>query len=242
MKNQYNTHLSGKWLTLTLEALQLSIERHEAILRDAQSTETDLAHIDYGNDAQLLKSLRDEWRQLQSGKKEIPESNETTYHLVNLENQLSLHTASQPIEKGSEILFSFTAESYTRAMEIRNHFMGFAPYVPFSTSIVASRTLTLFDAKQKRITDVDVFVYQPMKVQEYEWHCEYYINIEYKKKNGSPLRTVSIGRHKVIGFDMVQAVQSAFLIIDSIIIGYNSENENKIFWLEYGMESGFTKL
>jgi hypothetical protein len=242
LKNQPNIHLSGKFLVRALEAIEREIAHHQDILRDAQSTDADLAKIDYGNDLQLLKTLHTEWLELKSGKSAAPKTDETQYHLVQLSDQLSLQTADQPLEAGSEVLFSFTAESYTRAMEVRNHFMGFAPYVPFSTTIVASRTLTLFDAQQKRITDVEVFVYQPIKVQEHEWHCEYYINIEYKKKNGTPLRTESIGRHKVIGFDMVQAVQSAFLIIDSILIGYNSDHENKIYWMEYGKESNFTRL
>jgi hypothetical protein len=242
LKNPPNTNLSGKSLLFAIEAVEHEIARHQAILRNALSTDADLAKIDYGNDLQLMKSLHTEWLLLKSGKSVAPATDDMQYHLVRMGDQLSLQTADQPLEAGSEVLFSFTAESYTRAMEVRNHFMGFAPYVPFPTTIVASRTLTLFDAQQKRITDVEVFVYQPIKVQEHEWHCEYYINIEYKKKNGTPLRTESIGRHKVIGFDMVQAVQSAFLIIDSILIGYNSDHENKIYWMEYGKESSFTRL
>jgi hypothetical protein len=160
------------------------------------------------------------------------------YNILKEENGISLQLCDAPIPEGFEVIFTFEAADFNQAMAIRNQFLGFEPYVPFAEHLAATRQLTLFDEHKKAITEVNVLIYQPVKAGENEWHCEYHINIDYK---GKKPKTVNLGGRNVIGFDSVQALQSAFLVIDSAIQAHNDGKKEKIYWLEYGNDCGFIK-
>jgi hypothetical protein len=154
---------------------------------------------------------------------------------------ISLLEADKVDPAKAEVLFTFEATDFNSAMAIRNKFLGFEPYVPLSENIVCTRTLTLFDKNKQPLHDVHVIIYQPVKAADDDWRCEYHINIEYKNANGKLIKTENLGGRTIIGYDMVQAIQSAFLIIDSVIFAYNDGRDEKIYWLEYGMDNGFIK-
>jgi hypothetical protein len=234
-----NTNLSGKFLELAMQALENQIQAHRLILDNKSNSDEDLAAIDYGNDLECMRILQKEWSKLQTTSG--TEQSTTKYTLLQSKTDqgISLQTADASQSADYELLFAFDAKDYNSAMTIRNKFLDFEPYVPFSEHIVATRNLTLFDTDKKPITNVQVIVYQPVKAVTNEWHCEYHINIDYKSKQGKPIKTVNLGGRKIIGFDMVQAIQAAFLVIDSAITTYNNDNENQIFWLEYGNDCGF---
>jgi hypothetical protein len=236
-----NTNLSGKFLELAMQALENQIQAHRLILDNKSNSDEDLAAIDYGNDLECMRILQKEWSKLQTTSD--TEQSTTKYTLLQSKTDQSilLQVKDAPQTDDCELLFAFEAADYNSAMTIRNKFLDFEPYVPFSEHIAATRTLTLFDTDKNALTDVQVMVYQPVKAGENEWHCEYHININYKNTQGNPIKSVNLGGKKIIGFDMVQAIQATFLVIDSIISAYNNENENQIFWLEYGDDCGFVK-
>jgi hypothetical protein len=148
------------------------------------------------------------------------------------ENSLSVQPFAAPRASAETVLFAFRANSSNEAMAIRNKFLDFEPYVPLSENLVATRELTLYDKNKRAKSPVQVLVYQPVKVSDTEWHCEYHIN----GKMGN------LGGRKVIGFDMVQAIHAAFFIIDTLITTFNRDHDEKIYWLEYGNDCNFLKM
>jgi hypothetical protein len=157
------------------------------------------------------------------------------------ENSITVQAKGLPLKEHDQLLLNFEADSHNAAMTVANKFLDFEPYVPFSETIVATRQLTLFDKQQQPLHGVNVIIYQHVKAAEGEWRCEYHINIEHKNKKGKVIKTENLGGRSIIGYDMVQAIQCVFLIIDSVLIDYNNSHEEKIYWLEYGNDVGFYK-
>jgi hypothetical protein len=155
------------------------------------------------------------------------------------DNGISLQLADTPIEESGEIIHTFEAENYNEAMTKRNELLGFEPYIPLPINIIAQRQLTLFDKNKKPLQTVSAFIYEPVKVTETEYHCEYHINIEHQSKTSNALKTEALGGKTIIGFDSLQAIQLALKMMDSIIVAYNQSNDNKIYWHEYGVDCGF---
>jgi hypothetical protein len=172
---------------------------------------------------------------------EIMQDATQTYVIIRraIDDGISLQKADVPVEENDEILHTFEAENYKDAMNKRNILLGFGPYIPLPTNIIAQRKLTLFDKNKKPIHLVNAFIYEPIKVSETEYHCEYHINIEHTSKTGKALKTETLGGKTIIGFDSLQAIQLALKIMDSIIVAYNESNDNKIYWQEYGVDCGF---
>jgi hypothetical protein len=164
-----------------------------------------------------------------------------TYVIIKhaIDNGISLQLANTPVEENGEIIHTFEAKNYNDAMAKRNELLGFGPYIPLPTNIIAQRQLTLFDKNKRPLQPVKTFIYEPTKVSETEYHCEYHINIEHTSKTGKALKTEALGGKTIIGFDSLQAIQLALKIMGSIIVDYNQSNENKIYWQEYGVDCGF---
>jgi hypothetical protein len=163
----------------------------------------------------------------------------TKYFIIKTTEGISLQQEPFILEEDSTVAFSFEAKDFTTAMSIRNKFLDFEPYVPLSEHIVCFRDLTLFDKNKQPQHEVKVLVYQPVKMKQDQWLCEYHINIEHKNKHGEVINTKNLGGRNIIGYDMVQAIQGAFLVIDSVIYDFNTSGDDKIYWLEYGKDCGF---
>jgi hypothetical protein len=152
---------------------------------------------------------------------------------------ISLQTADMPIQENCEVLYSFEAANFNEAMAKRNELLGFGQYIPLSENIIVERLLRVFDKNGKPLHPVKTFIYQPVKVSETEFHCEYHIDIEHYSNAGKILNTKSLAGKTIIGYDSLQAIQLAMKMIKEIIIDYNNNNDNKIYWQEYGQDCGF---
>jgi hypothetical protein len=212
----------------------LSKDEHEnvryALMLNKSLTKQQLQQIEIKDSAWLQEKCT-----------EIMQDATQTYVIIKhaIDNGISLQLADAPQEENDKILHTFEAENYNDAMTKRNELLGYEPYIPLPTNIIAQRQLTLFDKNKKPLQTVNAFIYEPVKVTETEYHCEYHINIEHTSKTGKVLKTEALGGKTIIGFDSLQAIQLALKMMDSIIVAYNQSNDNKIYWQEFGVDCGF---
>lgn len=155
------------------------------------------------------------------------------------EDGLSLQKLGSALPDNHKTLFTFFAKDYNEAMAIRNKFMDWEMYIPMPEHIAVRRTLTLFDENKQPIADVKVFFYQPQEILENDSRCEFHINIEHKNptKQGWKTKTENLGGKQAIGVDSTQALLLAMRLAEMLIEGYNNDNKNKIYWLEYGQKA-----
>lgn len=121
-------NLPLKFISLLQEAVAYRINSMQYLLDNPNSSEEELAEIDYGNDQMILKIINDDLRNLNNLIKT------DFYQLSQNESstQTTLQLFGKPTDEEEEIIFIFSAKSYDDAMTIRNRFMGFPLYKPMS--------------------------------------------------------------------------------------------------------------
>jgi hypothetical protein len=88
-----------------------------------------------------------------------------------------------------------------------------------SNDVMASRNLDVLDLSGKVLSIATVSIGKPSQVSDHEWICAYHI---------TGLGDESI--YKVSGFDAIQAIQCAFIVIDGLLAGTDAGKQRLLRW------------
>lgn len=120
--------LPPKFIGILEEAVSYRINSMQRLLDDPNTTDEELAEIDYANDQSILKTINDDIKNI---------NNQITADFYQLSQtkdatQTTLQLFGKPIDEEEQLIFVFSAKSYNDAMAIKNRFLGFPMYKPMS--------------------------------------------------------------------------------------------------------------
>ena len=159
--------LPAKFLGILKEAVSYRIESMQQLLDNPDATEEQLAYIDYGNDQVILTMILDDLKnphnQIDSAFYQLTRNPDKT--------EMTLQEFGKPIPNDEQLTVVFSAKSFDEALAIKNQFLGFAPYKPMPSNIVAAQVYHYQD--QKGLAhEITVTLYQPQQFGLI-WQCNY---------------------------------------------------------------------
>ena len=170
MKITNNTlllNIPTKFFGILTEAINYRIKSMQQLLGNPDSTDEQLAYIDYGNDqvilTMILDALKNPHNQVNSAFYQLTQNPDRT--------EMTLQEFGKPIPNDEQLTVVFSAKSFDQALAIKNQFLGFAPYKPMPSIIVAAQVYHYQD--QKGLAhEITVTLYQPQQFGLI-WQCNY---------------------------------------------------------------------
>ena len=159
--------LPTKFIAILKEALNYRIKSMQLLLDNPDTPEEELAKIDYANDqvilTMILDALKNPHNRIDSAFYQLTRNPDKT--------EMTLQEFGKPIPNDEQLTVVFSAKSFDEALAIKNQFLGFAPYKPMPSIIVAAQVYHYQD--QKGLAhEITVTLYQPQQFG-LAWQCDY---------------------------------------------------------------------
>lgn len=160
-------NLPMKFFAILREAVNYRVQSMQQLLDNPEATEEQLADIDYGNDkvilAMILDELKNPHNQVKASFYQLTQNPDKT--------EMMLQEFGKPIHNDEQLTFVFSATSFDEALAIKNQFLGFAPFKPMPSNIVATQIYHYQD-EQGLEHEITVTLYQPQQFG-LTWQCDY---------------------------------------------------------------------
>lgn len=139
--------LSAKFCAILKHSIQADIQRMQAVLDDDNSSDEQLAEIDYGNDQMILKMILDELNQpnhqIQGQLYQLTQNKNATKHHLQYFSELP--------PDNEQIQFIFSAKNQHEAIAIQQQFLGFAPYQPMPERVISYQHFDFLDTNNQNM-------------------------------------------------------------------------------------------